>query len=415
MGLTLNLPNPPAEYDRRDQAETRRLIQSALAQFSVPESSGGGGTDLTGYAQLAANQTFTGINTFTQGIWLGTSPRANLSRYLVSDYILLAGPGSSNPAELYIGSRADPSMYARADVFTWQARDGSYNNAYVSNAEIAPSSDNTMGLGTQSLAWTRLFCGRGFFKNYGSDPSSGKWMRVRHDNNWGYLESYDYGGAAFTPSFFRASEFVFQVGGSGDAWHIGPSITTTSLGFSSLHGTASRFDIGVASGSFPGIYGASTGAVVLNSDRFALYDKGISNAWMAVDGARFSLGTSANYNMQMTGDYTLLYGPSSTNPCKIYIGSNGDPSIYMDTGNATSSIIYRNSAGNVRAQLTLASSPTFAMNGTQILRERITGWNAPTGTLTRGTFAVSGATTASTAQALAALLTDLRSHGLIGT
>lgn len=33
----------------------------------------------------------------------------------------------------------------------------------------------------------------------------------------------------------------------------------------------------------------------------------------------------------------------------------------------------------------------------------------------RGTFAVTGATTASTAQALAALITDLRTHGILGT
>lgn len=53
-------------------------------------------------------------------------------------------------------------------------------------------------------------------------------------------------------------------------------------------------------------------------------------------------------------------------------------------------------------------------SGVQVVGARVTGWNAPTGTLTRGTFN-SGATLAVTAQTLAALITDLRTHGLINT
>lgn len=66
-------------------------------------------------------------------------------------------------------------------------------------------------------------------------------------------------------------------------------------------------------------------------------------------------------------------------------------------------------AGNMNAQTSIR------VGGTQVLTSRQTGWNAPTGTLTRGTFAVTGATVASVAQALAALITDARTHGWIGT
>lgn len=62
-----------------------------------------------------------------------------------------------------------------------------------------------------------------------------------------------------------------------------------------------------------------------------------------------------------------------------------------------------------------ASYPRLVMGSTQVLRNSKTGWNTPTGTLTRGTFDA-GATLAVTAQTLAALITDLRDHhGLLTT
>ncbi len=54
----------------------------------------------------------------------------------------------------------------------------------------------------------------------------------------------------------------------------------------------------------------------------------------------------------------------------------------------------------------------FSVLGTQVVSSRQAGWSAPTGTLTRGSFAAT-ATLATTAQTLAALITDLRTHGLI--
>lgn len=52
--------------------------------------------------------------------------------------------------------------------------------------------------------------------------------------------------------------------------------------------------------------------------------------------------------------------------------------------------------------------------GSQILAGRQTGWGAPTGTLSRATFATGSVTAVVVAETLAALIVDLQTHGLIG-
>lgn len=64
-----------------------------------------------------------------------------------------------------------------------------------------------------------------------------------------------------------------------------------------------------------------------------------------------------------------------------------------------------------------SSNGPYQINGVQVVNSRVTGWNAPTtggGGLLRGTFDT-GATLLQTAETLAALITDLRTHGLINT
>lgn len=60
-------------------------------------------------------------------------------------------------------------------------------------------------------------------------------------------------------------------------------------------------------------------------------------------------------------------------------------------------------------------SGTFGVEGTQVLGARVTGWTTPTGTPTRTGFATSTATATDVAEALCALITDLKTHGMIGT
>lgn len=58
---------------------------------------------------------------------------------------------------------------------------------------------------------------------------------------------------------------------------------------------------------------------------------------------------------------------------------------------------------------------TLQLFGTQILRGRIGGWTAPTGTATRSTFLTSSVTLPVLAEHVKALIDDLTLHGLIGT
>jgi hypothetical protein len=60
------------------------------------------------------------------------------------------------------------------------------------------------------------------------------------------------------------------------------------------------------------------------------------------------------------------------------------------------------------------TNTNFAVDGTQVVTNRQTGWGAPTGTATRSAFATSSVTLAELAQRVKALIDDLRDHGLIG-
>lgn len=59
-------------------------------------------------------------------------------------------------------------------------------------------------------------------------------------------------------------------------------------------------------------------------------------------------------------------------------------------------------------------SGSLLNNGVQVLGLRHSGWQAPTGTATRTTFATSTVTTAQLAERVKALIDDLTDHGLIG-
>lgn len=89
---------------------------------------------------------------------------------------------------------------------------------------------------------------------------------------------------------------------------------------------------------------------------------------------------------------------------------------------STSARLFNGAADIIRLTTTgivdfVGSARAITMNGTQVLIDRQTGWNAPTtggGALLRGTFDT-GATLPTTNRTLAALIADLRTHGIIGT
>jgi hypothetical protein len=57
----------------------------------------------------------------------------------------------------------------------------------------------------------------------------------------------------------------------------------------------------------------------------------------------------------------------------------------------------------------------YKVGANQVVGARITGWGDPFGATSRATFSTTTATTNQVAQALAALITDLKTHGVIGT
>ena len=69
----------------------------------------------------------------------------------------------------------------------------------------------------------------------------------------------------------------------------------------------------------------------------------------------------------------------------------------------------------VTSEYWINADSEYQVAGTKVLGARATGWNAPSGSLLRGTFNSGTATLADTAQTLAALITDLRTHGMINT
>jgi len=445
-------------------------------------------TLLAGYMDLISAQSASGVKDFTNGIKAGGSTAVVLKKFGTL-YTQLSGISSTSPAEVYIGSNTDPKIYVRADQVNFEARDGTYTNCYISNAEVAPYTDNNMKLGTSSLHWKQLYCGRGYFKDYGSDPGSGTYMRVRHDATNGFLESYDFGSAVFRGMKLRASLWTFT-DGTTDVMEVGATggLIKTAIGISTLYGTTSRLDIGSGNTAYPGIYGNSSGEIVFNGDLHRFFSKSIGAEWARISGlgtlvlysstgstqlkslnnsyygsielngynndytgvnfvdgfhnpvlmiknsvslngiyintdtawqwycvgsgasAQWYLGNSANVTLQRSGDYLVLTSMHATTPTTIQMGSNADPSIY----HSATTHYFRTQAGTTRWNFTTGATPTLLANSVQVLTVRQTGWNAPTGTLTRGTFAAT-ATLATTAQTLAALITDLRTHGLIST
>lgn len=113
---------------------------------------------------------------------------------------------------------------------------------------------------------------------------------------------------------------------------------------------------------------------------------------------------------------------------RIYLNASSSDNQTVTTP-STTYMTYSSGIGNVVFVVNNATALQFGSGGvaiggplfdsgvSQILTTRQTGWNAPTtggGAILRGTFDT-GANLATTAATLAALITDLRTHGLINT
>lgn len=135
---------------------------------------------------------------------------------------------------------------------------------------------------------------------------------------------------------------------------------------------------------------------------------GVSVSGTNSDADFISVGTS-QYGMRLSGTYSSGIALRLASGSAIAFEPTGAIRLNFATN------AWRLSNGGTERLAISTTNGAISINTTQVVAPRITGWNAPTGTITRGTFDVATATTASTAQALAAIITDLRTHGLIGT
>jgi hypothetical protein len=115
------------------------------------------------------------------------------------------------------------------------------------------------------------------------------------------------------------------------------------------------------------------------------------------------LGTIAT---QAAADYATLTGTETLTNKTITgatIKNGGGSTLISSTG------VMDNITG-----IDLEPGSVFSINGTTVVEARKTGWGASGGTLTRTTFVTSTVTLEQLAERVAALITDLIDHGLIG-
>ncbi len=169
----------------------------------------------------------------------------------------------------------------------------------------------------------------------------------------------------------------------------------------------------------------------------------------ATDGAySFQVNNAGNTSAQLnftTGATTGVLGvvgtvqgyfvkaQPATDSSNVFVGANAaNTQLVNFSTNVTPSVSQWNFANGIQVQgfsdsfstlkwsLNCATgafntASTLSVNTVQVVTARQTGWVAPTGTLSRATFDQSTVTLPELAKRLAALISDLTTHGLIGT
>lgn len=182
-------------------------------------------------------------------------------------------------------------------------------------------------------------------------------------------------------------------------------LTVTNLNASSITtGTlsAARISAGTAA--------IGTGAIVINGSGTTAFEvfgttslhndlnvggSAIISTDLTVSGSTFLQGVSSHV-LTCTGISVLGGGGIGTS-------GNVDAGTYSVTG-----VTIYDGAGNNYAN-------SYNVGGSQVVKNRRTGWTSPTGTDQRSGFATSTATLTDVAQTLKSLIADLTTHGLIGT
>jgi len=104
---------------------------------------------------------------------------------------------------------------------------------------------------------------------------------------------------------------------------------------------------------------------------------------------------------------------STTLTTRMMIRENGNVQIASPASD-TGEKLQVNGDAYIQGVVNIKTGNTFQVNGVDVIGARKTGWGTPTGTLSRAAFDQSTVTLPQLAQRVAALVTDLLSHGLIG-
>jgi hypothetical protein len=184
-----------------------------------------------------------------------------------------------------------------------------------------------------------------------------------------------------------------------------------------LNVTAAEFDVSCATGSSvkyktgiqvvsvstDGVHGSSVDAAIVVTAEPGAAGFGVGLQFNAMSGATPIINNGTLIQVEGTG-VTLTTGI--------------DLSAWTVTGNLIQGASGGGGMSNTSLTLngvTTLNATQLLLGGNQVVTDRIHGWTSPTGTVSRATFATGTATTSQLAQALAALIEDLTTHGLIGT
>lgn len=123
-----------------------------------------------------------------------------------------------------------------------------------------------------------------------------------------------------------------------------------------------------------------------------------------------NIATSGSLTSGTTG--TLFLG-ADCEIARTAVNTLTTPDTFVALGLQTNGgdLLVYNGGDKLRVQ---ASNGSILIQGTLVVTTRQTGWGAPTGTLSRASFDPSTVSATTAYQVLAALVTDLRTHGLIG-
>jgi hypothetical protein len=120
-------------------------------------------------------------------------------------------------------------------------------------------------------------------------------------------------------------------------------------------------------------------------------------------------GVYEAFKINQAGHLILHSGGATTPKKTLRVGAGGN---FEVINNAGSAVVFRvTDAGAVN----VASGAVYAIDNTQVVGPRIAGWGTPTGGSRISSFNGATATLSQTSQALAQLIADLKTHGLLGS